>query len=452
MNDKKYKNNKKNKNFILFWLSQSVSQLGSALTGYALIIWAYKQTGSAMAVSLMSFCSYLPYIIVSIFAGPFIDRNKKKTIMCVADTVAAVCSLGVLILLYQNRLFIWHIYIINGVVGFMNSFQSPATSVAIGLMVPPGMYEKASGMDSFSTNLITVSAPMLAAVILSVFGMKGVIFIDLITFIFAILILVFKIKIPEKTAEVSKKRITEEFKTGIDFLKLHKGIFYIMLTMAVINFFSRLTYENILGPMILARSKGSSIAFGTVSGILGIGGIAGGIMVAAGKLPKDKVKLIYFSSAFSFLFGDLLMGVGRNAAVWSVAGLAASIPIPFIMAGQRVIMYHSVPAEIQGRIFSVRNAVQFSTIPAGILLGGYLADYVFEPFMNSGNRAAAILGLLVGKGSGSGMAVMFLGTGILGFCVSLMGYYKKEIQSMKHEIKYESSRREPSLASKQRKK
>ena len=76
-----------------------------------------------------------------------------------------------------------------------------------------------------------------------------------------------------------------------------------------------------------------------------------------------------------------MMGIGRNVMVWSIASLTASLPIPFINAGQMVILYHNIPEEIQGRIFAVRNAIQFSSIPLGILLGGLLADYVFEPFM-----------------------------------------------------------------------
>ncbi|HBI72802.1 MAG TPA: MFS transporter, partial [Lachnospiraceae bacterium] len=70
------------------------------------------------------------------------------------------------------------------------------------------------------------------------------------------------------------------------------------------------------------------------------------------------------------------MGIGRNLPAWCIAGLAASIPVPFIMAGQSIILYQTVSVHMQGRIFSIRNAIQFSTIPVGILLGGYLADYV----------------------------------------------------------------------------
>lgn len=418
-------------NYIVFWLSQSVSQLGSSITSYALIIWAYQQTGSAMTVSLMSFCSFMPFILVSVFAGPFIDRHSKKSIMAVSDTAAALCSAAILILLSLDILEIWHIYAVNLIIGFVNSFQHPAFSVAVGMLVPDGMYDKASGMDSFSTNLITVAAPMLGAAILAVLGMKGVVLIDLCTFVFAIAVLVKAIDIKEDLKGNSRgASYFSGIREGFEFLKCHKGIFNIMLTMAVINFFSRLTYENILSPMLLARSNGNTIVYGVVSAVLGIGGIVGGLAVAMGRFPKNHVKMIYLSAAYSFLLGDLLMGLGRNVYVWSLAGLAASIPIPFIIAGQRAIMYEKVPQSMQGRVFTVRNAVQFSTIPVGILLGGALADYVFEPFMASGHAMAHMLAGLVGSGSGSGMALMFLCTGCLGFAASLFGYSNKEIHKL----------------------
>lgn len=419
-------NNKDFNKFIIFWFSQSVSQLGSKMTSYALILWAYHQTNSALSISLMSFCSYLPYIIISIFAGTFVDRHKKKNIMAVSDTIAAVCSLCIFTLLISNQLLIWHIYLVNIIVGFMDSFQSPATSIAVGILIPQGKYEKASGLDSFSRNLVTVSSPMLAAVILSTLGMGGVIVIDLTTFLFAMIVLVFFIPIKEERAISVKKKepFLAGFHEGIDFLRKHKIIFYIMISMALINFFSRLTYENILSPMLISRSGGDDFAYGVVNAVLGIGGIVGGIIVSLGKMPKDKMKMIYFSAAFSFLVGDILMGVGRNVFVWSIASLAASVLIPFILAGQQVILYETVPRSMQGRIFSIRNTIQFSTVPIGILLGGILADYVFEPFMSSNNIVATLLGRLVGLGPGSGMAVMFLMTGLFGFISSLIGYSK----------------------------
>ena len=92
------------KKYIILWLSQSVSGLGSSMTGFALVLWAYGQNHSAMSVSLMSFCNYVPYVLLSLFVGGFIDRHKKKAIMLVSDSIAAVGSLAVLAFLFAGCL------------------------------------------------------------------------------------------------------------------------------------------------------------------------------------------------------------------------------------------------------------------------------------------------------------------------------------------------------------
>lgn len=442
------------KKYIIFWLSQSVSQLGSSLTGFALIIWAYTIDHSALTISLMSFCNYVPYIIVSLFAGGFVDGHSKKKIMLVSDSMAAVCSLCVLIFSFLGVLQIWHIYVVNGVIGFMNAFQSPASAVAIARIVPEEKLTNVSGMNSFSTNLISVLTPVIAASLFSFGGLKVILMIDLLSFVAAFLVLLFVLSIPEYKSldgngepehtedgrenrfQSSKKnrhgkRMFAGCRQGYVFLVQNRGIFLVVLTMALLNFFSRLTYENILSPMLLARSGNDSLVLGIVNAVMGIGGVVGGIIVSAGKFSKDHVKMIYVSAGISFLFGDLLMGIGKNVLLWSMAGLAASLPIPFINAGQNVILYQKVPDEMQGRVFAVRNAIQYATVPAGILLGGFLADHVFEPYMRVGNPVTSFLHILVGDGAGSGMAVMFLGTGICGCVFSYVSYRKKEIQELR---------------------
>lgn len=422
------------KKFILFWFGGSVSQLGSAMTSFALILWTYTQTNSAMAVSLMSFCNFLPYILVSLIAGGFVDRHHKKTIMLVADSLAAVCSLAVCMLFWNGRLEIWHIYLVNAVIGFMNSFQGPAQAVAIGIMVPEERLSQMSGMSSFSSNLISVLAPVFASAIFAYGGLGMVIVLDLLSFVFNFFLLLLFIKIPEKLKDTpEQKHFLSGTLDGFHFLLQNKGLWYVIVTMAAINFFSQLTYENILSPMILARSGNDSLVLGVVNTVLGIGGILGGLVVSVKNLKISSVKMIYFSAALSFLLGDLLMGLGQNVYLWSVAAIAACFPIPFIMAGQNVILYKMVPQKLQGSVFSVRNAIQYATIPMGLLLGGFLADYVFEPFMQSENELANMLRHFVGSGNGSGMAVMFLCTGILGSLVSLLAYHKKEIQKLQED-------------------
>ena len=94
-------------------------------------------------------------------------------------------------------------------------------------------------------------------------------------------------------------------------------------------------------------------------------GIAGGLLVATGKIKGKPVRMIYLSAAFSFLFGDLGIGMGRGAWSWCLAGLAASVPIPLVAAGQRIILYHRVPREIQGRIFCSKKCAAVLQHPGG---------------------------------------------------------------------------------------
>jgi len=416
--------------YIIFWVSQSISQLGSAMTSFALILWTYEQKHSAMAVSLMSFCNYIPFILVSLIAGSFVDKHNKKAIMLFADTLAAVCSFGVLVLSFSGTLQVWNIYVVNLIIGTMNAFQQPASAVAIGRIVPPDKISKVSGMNSFSGNLTNVLSPVLSAFVFSFGGLKSILMIDLASFLVAFCTLACVIHIPEGKGNTHKQSVFTGTKDGIRFLKSERGILYIMLTMALINFFSRLTYENILSPMILSRSNGSNETLGIVNAVIGIGGIAGGMIVSFKKAAKKNAKMIYLSAALSFLFGDILMAIGRNVFVWSLAGIAASLPIPFILTGQNVILYSKIPKEMQGTIFAIRNAVQYCTIPFGILLGGFLADYVFEPFMRSDHLLSNYLAAVVGKGDGSGMATMFLITGISGFLISYFAYKTPEIKML----------------------
>lgn len=419
------------KQYIIFWLSQAISQLGSAMTSFTLILWAYEQVHSAMAVSILSFCNYVPYILVSIFAGAFVDQHNKKKILLLTDSIAAVCSVVVLLLSMFDLLKIWHIYLINGIIGFMNSFQSPTSSVVIGKIVPKEKLAQVSGMNSFSSNLTTVLTPILAAFLFSFGGLKIILFIDLSSFLLAFFVLLLYIHIPEEKTERKKRSLFSDCKEGITFLLNKKNLWIIILTMAVLNFFSRLTYENILSPMLLSRSGNNNLVLGTVNAMMGIGGIIGGILVSTGKFSKNPIKMIYLSAMISFLFGDLLMGLGRTPILWSIAGIAASLPIPFINAGQNVILYETIPFSMQGRVFAVKNAIQYSTIPIGILLGGFLADYIFEPFMQSEKQLAVLLQHLVGNSAGSGMALMFLCTGICGGLFSLLCYHSKEIKSLR---------------------
>ena len=92
------------KTFLVLWSTQSLSQLGSAMTNFALTLWLYQKTGSALQTAFLSICSYAPYVLMSIFAGALSDRWNKKKIMLFSDSFAACTTIVVLILLKNDLL------------------------------------------------------------------------------------------------------------------------------------------------------------------------------------------------------------------------------------------------------------------------------------------------------------------------------------------------------------
>lgn len=183
--------------FIILWITQSFSSLGSAMTNFALVIWLYQDSGSALTTALLTVCSYAPYVIMSIFAGAISDKWNKKTVILACDSFAAICTIIIFVLLKTDTLEVWHLYILNTLNGLMNSVQSPASDVATTLLTPEQHYQKTSGMRSFSNSLVSILTPVFATSVVSLVGIEAVIAFDLITFLTAFFVLLFFIKIPK---------------------------------------------------------------------------------------------------------------------------------------------------------------------------------------------------------------------------------------------------------------
>jgi MFS family permease len=224
--------------FLLLWITQLLSSLGSSMTSFALVIWSYQQYGSALTTALLSICSYAPYVLLSIFAGALSDKWNKKLIMLISDSFAALCTAAVFFLLSSDRLAIWHLYLINALNGLMNTVQQPASDVAVSLLVPQKHYQKVGGMRSFSNSLITVLTPVIATAMLAFTSIQAVILFDLTAFVIAFITLIFFIKIPHSAAEDGPNRETllKSAKSGLHYLKNNRGILDLILFLAVINF------------------------------------------------------------------------------------------------------------------------------------------------------------------------------------------------------------------------
>lgn len=136
--------------YLLLWSTQAFSALGSGMTSYALVLWLYLRSGSALGTALLSVCSYAPYVVMSIFAGALTDRWDKRRTMLVCDLLAALSTAAVFWLIRADALRAWHLYLLNALNGLMNTIQQPAGEVAATLLVPRDCYQKTSGLRSFS--------------------------------------------------------------------------------------------------------------------------------------------------------------------------------------------------------------------------------------------------------------------------------------------------------------
>ncbi len=421
--------------FLMLWFSQSFSALGSSMTAYALVIWSYNQKGSALTTAMLMVCSYAPYVIFSIFAGTLSDKWNKKKTMLVCDSISAMTTVIIMILLESGNLKIPHIYIINAINGLMNTVQQPASEVAVTRLTPEKFYQKIGGFRYLSNSINLIFTPIIATAVMGVFGMKTVILFDLFTFSAAFLILLLFIKIPEVDSFKNKsEKFIASVKSGLVWLKKQRGIFNLILFLAAINLVASM-YNAAFPAMMLSREGGSEKAMGVVNTVIGISTLAGSIIASAAKPPKSRVKVICSCLLFSMSTENLLLALGRNVWVWSLGGFLGWIAIPIMNTNLDAIMRLNIPVEIQGRIYSVRNSLQFFTIPVGYFLGGLAVDYICEPIMSS--QKSNVLTALFGSSKGSGAAlfffiIAFIGTGICLYFKNNKDIHSIEKKSLKH--------------------
>ena len=390
------------KDFLLLWISQSLSGLGSAMTGYALVIWSYSQKGSALMSAMLMVCSYTPYVLFSIFAGALSDKWDKKKTMLVCDTAAALTTVITLILLQRNSLAVWHLYLLNAVNGLMNTIQQPASEVAVTQILPKKYYQKVGGMRYFASSLNQILTPLIATAILGLAGMKYVIAFDLITFVIAFLSLAFLIRIPKPEQETADdgETLLQSVRKGIGYLKKERGIFDLILFLAAINLVASI-YEAAFPAMLLSRNGGSEKTLGLVNTVIAVSTFFGSILASVMKEPRSRVRVICNTLLFSMSFENFLLAFGTTPLIWCIGGFLGWVPIPLMSTNLDVIMRLHIPENMQGRVYSVRNSLQYFTIPLGFFLGGFLVDNVFEPVMAMQDEAG-ILVRMFGEGKGSG--------------------------------------------------
>ncbi len=410
------------KSFYVLWLTQALSALGSAMTSFALVIWSYEQSGQALMTALLSVCSYAPYVLMSIFAGALSDRWDKRKTMILCDGFAALCTCAVFALLRCGRLMVWHLYVLNALNGLMNTFQQPASEVAVTLLTSREHDQRVSGLKALSNSLTTLLTPALATAVLSFGGLNWVIGFDLITCAAAIGALTFAIRIPKTEAKEKAEPVLKAAKQGLIWLKENRGILNMILFLAAINLIASM-YNAALPAMILSRAGGGTSVLGWVNTMTGAATVAGSLIVSMLPAPKKRAKVICNCLLLSMSTENLILALGRNGYIWCIGAVLGWLAIPVMNVNLNALFRSRIPVQMQGRVYSARNTLQFFTIPLGYLLGGALVDQVCEPLMAALHENHWLIRLL-GSGKGSGAALLFLMIAGAGMAVCL--YFRRD--------------------------
>ena len=404
------------RDFYILWVTQSLSQLGSAMTSFALTLWLYEKTGSALSTAALTICTYAPYVVTSIFAGAITDKFDKKRTMLVCDALAAACTVLVFALYRADLLGVWHLYAVNAATGLMNTVQQPASEVAYTLVVPREAYQKTSGLQSLSRSLVSIGNPLLASALYGAAGLDAVIAVDLATFGLAFAALLCFIRLPAVDAGAGRgEPVLKLAREGLRFLRQNPLVLHVILFMSGVNLIAS-AFDAVL-PALVIPTRGNG-ALGVVTACSGAAMVVGSLLTTLMPRPRDRVRVISLTMLFSLGTENFLLAFSRSPAVWCVGQAIGWLLVPVMSANQNVIMRNTIPVALQGRVFACRNTLQFFTIPIGLALGGFMVDGVCEPFM-AANRANALLARLFGAGKGSGAALMMFLLGVAGVVLCL---------------------------------
>ncbi len=418
--------------FTVIWIGQVISLLGTAMTNFGLTIWAYEKTGQATALALIGFFFMLPLVILSPMAGALVDRSNRKLMMMLSDLAAGLTTIVQLLLLVTGNLEIWHLYVTAAIAGTFQTFQWPAFSAAMTLMLPKEQFGRANGMLELANSASNIFAPLLAGALLGFIGISSIMIIDIITFAFAIGALLF-VYVPQPERSEAGRRgegnLWQESLYGFRHILQRPSLLALQLVFTVGNFFTSLGYT-LMAPMILARTGNNEIVFGSVQSAGAVGGVVGGLVMSAWGGPKRRVLGVLGGWILFGLLGETLLGLGQALPVWMVAAFLGASFGPIINASNQAIWQAKVEPDVQGRVFAVRRLIAWLVNPLAMLIAGPLADRALEPAMQEGGRLADTFGWLVGTGDGAGMALVLVVCGVSAAFAGLGGFATRIVRDV----------------------
>lgn len=408
--------------FSVIWAGQVVSLIGTALFSFAIGIWLYQQTGLATTITTMIFFSNIPRIVLSPFAGALVDRWDRRLTMMISDLASGITTIVILVLLWSGSLKIWELYALMAISSAFESFQFPAFSSSITLLVEKKHFARTSAMLSLAEEGSRVLAPILAAALIVTIKLEGIILIDIVSFLVAIgTLLLVPIPQPKQSAVGIKARggLLKEAGYGFRYIFSNPSLLGLQINFIMVNLLAMSTV--LRTPMILARTGNNEVTLGIVSTITAIGGVAGGLVMSIWGGPQRRIHGV-LGGLILVNLGRAIMGLGQEVYVWSITGFFVLFFIAICNSSNQAIWQSKTPTDVQGRVFAARRVTGQLSFPLAGLIAGPLCDRWLEPAMRAAGSLAPVFGELVGTGPGAGMSLLIFFAAIIGVMVPSLSY------------------------------
>lgn len=403
--------------FLIVWITQSVSVLGSALTFFAITVWLTttlypteaQKPQLAWALSALSLSFAIPTVFLAPIAGAYVDRHDRKRTMIAMDLVSGCLSVAILTLIATHQLNILALILIGALGATFSTFHQAAFDTSYAMIVPEEKLPRANGMMQTIFALSGIVAPGLAAALIAlpalarqgslpVFasflgrikdGAVLALGLDAATFFLAGVVPLF-LFIPSprrtdlQTATGEKKSLWADVKEGALYIWHRRSFLWLLGTFTVANFaagalvLQPLLVKFQLAPDWSARGFTIESALALLATVGSLGGVVGGVFISAwGGLKRKRVYGVLVALIFAGL-GFMVYGASRGLFLTAGAAFLMEGLIPVMNSHSQAIWQTQTPRELQGRVFSVRRLIAQFSWPTSTLLMGALASR-FDP-------------------------------------------------------------------------
>jgi DHA3 family macrolide efflux protein-like MFS transporter len=364
------------KNYLLFWIGQLFSLLGSSIIHFVVIWWITVVTGDPNLLGITNFLGMLPLIIISPIAGVFIDRWNRKSIIIASDFMQALITFWLLLIFFFGVEQVFLVIIINSLRGVCQAFHFPTVKAIIPIMIPKDKLSRMNAIDYLFNGVVHIAGPAIGAVLYGLFieQIYLIFWIDIFTFFIALIPLIL-IKIPHVSESTSKKEsfsFRKDLKLGFKILREVPGLLILVIFISVVNFLGQ-PFGVLLPLYVKSIHFGNELDLAYIMVLMQIGMISGALITSLKKDWRNRVLLItgcvllstvgYFLAALAPIGVFYLIGIG---------GLIRAGMTPLINTNFLTIIQLHVPPEKQGKVMSIVVSLAWAVIPPGSLVAGFL--------------------------------------------------------------------------------